>query len=82
MSEVLAALTRLERERQGADPEPSALAIDSQSVKGVAFLPAETTGVDGGKKTHGRKRHIVVEGPRSSRTLIGLAELFSKIDQR
>ena len=61
MTEVLATVTRLERERQGADPEPSALAIDSQSVKGVAFLPAETTGVDGGKKTNGRKRHIVVD---------------------
>ncbi len=47
LDEVLSALVRQERARQGADPEPSTLAIDSQSVKAVALLPPETTGIDG-----------------------------------
>ncbi len=61
LSEVLATLTQLERVRQGADPEPSALAIDSQSVKAVALLPSDSTGLDAGKKVNGRKRHMVVD---------------------
>ena len=51
---------KLERIRQGRDPQASAGAIDSQSVKVVAFLEEET-GIDGGKKIHGRKRHILVD---------------------
>jgi len=51
---------KLERIRQGRDPQTSAGAIDSQSVKVVAFLD-EDTGIDGGKKIHGRKRHLWVD---------------------
>jgi len=51
---------KLERTRQGRDPQASAGAIDSQSVKVVAFLD-EDTGIDGGKKIHGRKRHLLVD---------------------
>jgi putative transposase len=49
-----------EKKRQGREAEPSAVAIDSQSIKGVAFISEESRGVDGGKKVKGRKRHIVV----------------------
>ncbi len=38
----------------------SAVAIDSQSVKKVGFI-AIATGVDGGKKVNGRKRHLAVD---------------------
>jgi putative transposase len=41
------------------DPEPSALIIDSQSVKADAW--AENTGYDAGKKIKGVKRHIIVD---------------------
>jgi transposase len=42
-------------------PEPSAGIVDSQSVKGADTVPAATRGYDAGKKTNGRKRHIVVD---------------------
>ena len=38
----------------------SAVAIDSQSVKKVTFTAIET-GIDGGKKVNGRKRHLAAD---------------------
>lgn len=57
---IMSELVKLERTRQGRDPQVSAGAIDSQSVKVVAFLDEET-GIDGGKKINGRKRHLWVD---------------------
>ena len=57
---ILRDLVKLERVRQGRNPDASAAAIDSQSVKVVAFVGQET-GVDGGKMINGRKRHILVD---------------------
>ena len=48
--------TRIQEER---NPEPSYALIDSQSVKTV--YGSEQRGFDGGKKTKGRKRHIVTD---------------------
>jgi putative transposase len=45
--------------KNGRDPEPSALIIDSQSVKADSW--AEGTGHDAGKKIKGVKRHVVVD---------------------
>jgi putative transposase len=53
-------LTKKAREKAGRERDPSALAIDSQSVKTVQFV-SESVGVDGGKKVKGRKRHIAVD---------------------
>jgi putative transposase len=50
----------MERKRQGREPSPSLLAIDSQSVKKVQFINEET-GIDGGKNVNGRKRTILVD---------------------
>lgn len=51
-----------EMERYSVDREdvPSAICIDSQSVKASPFTNLET-GVDGGKKINGRKRHLITD---------------------
>jgi len=49
------------REGAGRDREPTAGAIDSQSVKGDAVVGAGSRGYDGGKKINGRRRHLVCD---------------------
>lgn len=58
-AEVMDALRGLERERQGRAREPTAGSIDSQSVKSAT--QGNAVGFDGGKKTKGRKRHLLVD---------------------
>lgn len=59
-AQVLAALVRKERQRQGRAEQASAAAVDSQSVKKASFIHLDT-GIDGGKKINGRKRHLAVD---------------------
>jgi transposase len=49
------------RDANGRDPMASAGCVDAQSVKGADTVPAATRGFDAGKKTNGRKRHVVVD---------------------
>jgi len=49
------------RRRAGRNEQPSAGCLDAQSIKGADTVPASTRGYDAGKKTGGRKRHIVVD---------------------
>jgi transposase len=42
-------------------PEPTAAAIDSQSVRAADTVPGATRGWDNAKKVNGRKRHIAVD---------------------
>lgn len=49
------------RDGDGRDPMASAGIVDSQSVKGADTVGATTRGYDAGKKTNGRKRHIVTD---------------------
>jgi putative transposase len=55
--DVLRALTR---RQAGRTPEPSAAIIDSQSAKSSG-VGGPARGYDGGKRVHGRKRHILVD---------------------
>ena len=49
------------RDTAERDPMASAGCIDAQSVKGADTVGAAVRGYDAGKKTNGRKRHIVVD---------------------
>ena len=49
------------RDAEGRDPMASAGIVDAQSVKGADTVGASTRGYDAGKRTNGRKRHIVVD---------------------
>lgn len=57
---IMRELVKLARINNGRAPQASAGAIDSQSVKIVAFI-GKDTGIDGGKKVNGRKRHLLVD---------------------
>lgn len=52
-------LLRRTRINAGRDPEPSAGSIDAQTVR--CAPQAGIRGIDAGKKTNGRKRHIAVD---------------------
>ena len=56
---VQRALATRVRVGDGRDPAPSLLSIDSQTVKSAETVP--DAGFDGGKKTKGRKRHVLVD---------------------
>src|ERR1700754_3971399 len=54
-------LRELLRLRAGRNPQPSAAAIDSQTVRAAETVGKPTRGYDGAKKIDGRKRHIAVD---------------------
>lgn len=60
LQRIVDALRRDVRRGAGRNEEPSAVAIDSQSVKAAAGV-GEGVGTDGGKKVRGRKRPVVTD---------------------
>jgi transposase len=49
------------REQAGRAEDPSAVVLDTQSIRAANHVPAATTGKDVGKKVSGRKRGLAVD---------------------
>jgi hypothetical protein len=68
------ALNSLDRIREGREPYPSQMCIDSQSIK-LSSMIFEDRGLDADKKINGRKRHLWVDcGGRLWAALVGGAD--------
>jgi putative transposase len=60
LTTILEELVQTERIRQKRSPHPTAVAVDSQSVR-IGALIGHEVGLDAGKKVNGRKRHLLVD---------------------
>jgi putative transposase len=49
------------RQAEGRQRDPTAAAVDSQSVRAAETVAKASRGYDAGKKINGRKRHIAVD---------------------
>jgi transposase len=49
------------REKAGRAEDPSAVVLDTQSIRAANHVPAATTGKDAGKRVSGRKRGLAVD---------------------
>lgn len=49
------------RERAGREEDPSGVVLDTQTVRASVSAPADTTGLDAGKRDRGRKRGLAVD---------------------
>jgi transposase len=49
------------REKAGRAEDPSAVVLDTQSIRAANHVPAATTGKDAGKRVPGRKRGLAVD---------------------
>jgi transposase len=49
------------REKAGRAEDPTAVVLDTQSIRAANHVPAATTGKDAGKRVPGRKRGLAVD---------------------
>jgi len=49
------------REKAGRAEDPTAVVLDTQSIRAANHVPADTTGKDAGKRVPGRKRGLAVD---------------------
>lgn len=56
---IVAAVREQLRIQEGLNAEPSAVPVDSQTVRGADTVDADTRRYDAGKRINGRKRFIV-----------------------
>jgi transposase len=61
LEQIHDALRARVRRVEGRASEPTAAVVDAQSIRAADTVGAATRGYDAGKKTKGRKRHLVVD---------------------
>lgn len=61
LARVHDALRTAVRAAEGRDSEPTAGIVDAQTIRGADTVGADSRGYDAGKKTNGRKRHVIVD---------------------
>jgi transposase len=78
--DIHTALRDAVRRAEGRDPAPTAAVLDSQTAKSASG--GEQIGYDAGKRTRGRKRHLLVISPSVSACPCNAARTLAQVPSR